>query len=69
MIDTHARLGVDSAVGRRVQFRHGENVVLDLVVGKREFPNESLTDRVESLSTDFDLCELEELFWPSTLEQ
>ena len=31
----HARLGVDSAVGRRVQFRHGENVVLDLVVGKR----------------------------------
>lgn len=26
--------------------------------------DEQVTDRVESVSTDFDLCELEELFWP-----
>jgi len=26
--------------------------------------DEKVTDTVESLSTDFDLCELEELFWP-----
>jgi hypothetical protein len=26
--------------------------------------HEKVTDTVESLSTDFDLCELEELFWP-----
>jgi hypothetical protein len=26
--------------------------------------DEQVTDRIESLTTDFDLCELEDLFWP-----
>jgi hypothetical protein len=44
----YARLGVDSAGGRRVQFMHGRDVVLDLVVGRRgRGPETAYVRRVE----------------------